>query len=86
MKKKGSNCCGADIKTIWLTDHWSQYNLNLRDCTANYRPVLSSERVPYMKKKGSYCHSKKCNIWSSVPKGGLTSRQTGRLTVGHNIT
>jgi hypothetical protein len=43
--------------------------LNLRHCTANYRPVLSSERVPYMKNKESNCHSKKCNIWSPAPKG-----------------
>jgi hypothetical protein len=36
----------------WPTDRRSQYNLklNLRHCTANYRPVLSSERAPYMKK------------------------------------
>jgi hypothetical protein len=43
---------GSGTKTNWPTD-WSQYNLklNLRHCTANYRPVLSSERAPYMKKK-----------------------------------
>jgi hypothetical protein len=38
------------------------------DCTANYRPVLSSERAPYMKKERN-CHSKKFKIWSSVAKG-----------------
>jgi hypothetical protein len=27
--------------------------LTVSDCTANYRPVLSSERAPYMKKKES---------------------------------
>jgi hypothetical protein len=50
----------------------------------NYRPVLSSERVPYMKKKESNCHRKKCNIWSLAPKGAPS--RTGRLTVGRNIT
>jgi hypothetical protein len=55
---------GPDIKTNWPTDRLFLYNLNLnlRDCTANYRPVLSSERAPYMKKKESNCPSKKCKI------------------------
>jgi hypothetical protein len=84
--------------------------LNLRHCTANYRPVLWSERASYMKNKESNCHSYKCNIrspapkearhqdeladcsfdfeknWSRVPDGCLTPRQTGRLTVGRNMT
>jgi hypothetical protein len=30
----------------------------LSDCTANYRPVLSSEREPYMKKKEAVKHKK----------------------------
>jgi hypothetical protein len=62
---------GPYTKTNWLTDRRSQYNfnLNLRDCTANYKPVLSSERAFYMKKKDSACHSKICKIWSSAPKG-----------------
>jgi hypothetical protein len=34
-----------------------------------HRPVLSSERSPYMKNKESNCHSDKCNIWSPAPKG-----------------
>jgi hypothetical protein len=56
---------------MWPTDHRSQCNLklNLRHCTANYRPVLSSERAPYMKNKESNCHSNKCNIWSPAPRG-----------------
>jgi hypothetical protein len=45
----------------------------------NDRPVLLSERAT---------HS--CllvtKIWSWTPDGGLTARQTGQLTVGHNIT
>jgi hypothetical protein len=42
-----------DIKTNWPTDRRSQCNfkLNLLHCTANYRPVLSSEREPNMKNK-----------------------------------
>jgi hypothetical protein len=54
-KKEKSNCqtrklkC-AGTKTNWPTDRLSQYNLklNLRHCTANYRPVLSSERAPHI--------------------------------------
>jgi hypothetical protein len=34
-----------------------------------YRPVLSSDRASYMKKKGSYCQTKKIKIWSLAPKG-----------------
>jgi hypothetical protein len=55
-----------DTKTNWPTDRRSQCNLklNLRHCTANYGPVLSSERALYMKNKESNCHSNKCIIWS----------------------
>jgi hypothetical protein len=44
---------GPHTKMNWPTDSRSQHNLNfnLRDCTANYRPVFLSERAPYMKKK-----------------------------------
>jgi hypothetical protein len=73
---------GPDTKTNRPTYRRSQYNLNLRDCTANYRPVFSSERAPCMKKKeGSNCHY----IWSSARKGGPTPRRTDRLTLGRNI-
>jgi hypothetical protein len=62
---------GTGTKTNWPTDRRSQSNLklNLRHCTANYRPVLSSERAPYIENKESNCHSNKCNIWSLAPKG-----------------
>jgi hypothetical protein len=62
---------GIGTKTNWPTDRRSQCNLKLklRHCTANYRPVLSSERAPYMKNKESNSHSNKCNIWSLAPKG-----------------
>jgi hypothetical protein len=42
---------GHSTKMNWPTDRRSQYNLSLRHCTANCKPALSSERVPYMKKK-----------------------------------
>jgi hypothetical protein len=63
--------CGPGTKTNWPTDRRSQCNLklNLRYCTENYRPVLSSDRVPYMKNEESNFHSNKCNIWSLAPKG-----------------
>jgi hypothetical protein len=43
----------GDTKMNWPINRRSQCNLklNLRHCTANYRPVLSSERAPYMKTK-----------------------------------
>jgi hypothetical protein len=61
---------GPGTKTNWPTDCRLQCNLklNLRHCIANYRPVLSSERAPYMKNKESNRHSKKCNIRSPTPK------------------
>jgi hypothetical protein len=61
---------GPGTKTNWPTDR-SQCNLklNLRHCTANYRPVLSLERAPHMKNKESNSHRNKCNIWSLAPKG-----------------
>jgi hypothetical protein len=63
---------GVRHQDQWSTDRRSQYNLklNLRH-TANYRPVLSSERAPYIINKESNCHSNKCNIWSLAPKGAL---------------
>jgi hypothetical protein len=69
---------GTGTKTNWPTDRRSQCNLklNLRHCTANYRPVLSSDRAPYMGNKESNCHSKR----------GKTPRRTGLLTVGRNVT
>jgi hypothetical protein len=64
-KKLKSGCgphWGPGTKTNWPTDRRSQCNLklNLRHCTANYRPVFPSERAPYMKNKESNCHSNKC--------------------------
>jgi hypothetical protein len=46
---------GPGTKTNWPTDRRLQYNLtlNLRHCTTNYRPVLSSERAPHTKKQAA---------------------------------
>jgi hypothetical protein len=41
----------------------------MSDCTEDYRPVLSSERMPYMKEKESNCHTKTIKIWSWALKG-----------------
>jgi hypothetical protein len=38
-------------------------------CTANYRPVLSSERAPYVKKKEVNCNSKKLKYGHLYQKG-----------------
>jgi hypothetical protein len=40
------------------------------------KPQLSEEKIPLVRKKN----------WSLVPDGGLIPGQTGRLTVGHNMT
>jgi hypothetical protein len=69
--------CGPGTKTNWQTrtDHWSQCNLklNLHHCTANYRPVLLSERAPNMKNKESNCHS-------NVTSGHLLQKGQGTKT------
>jgi hypothetical protein len=49
-----------------------------------YRTVLSSERAPHIKKP--VVVGQKTKIWSWAPDGCPTSRQTGRLTVGRNLT
>jgi hypothetical protein len=54
------------------------------DCTANCRAVLSSERVPHIKKKK--CHSKHVISGHVSQNGGPTPGRTGRLTVGGKST
>jgi hypothetical protein len=63
-RRKKSNCqtkklksghgphWGPGIKTNWPTDCQLQYNLKLKlcHCTAYYKPVLSSERMPHINK------------------------------------
>jgi hypothetical protein len=48
---------------------------------ANDRPVLSSERAPNINNCVMVI-----KIWSYVPHGCFIPRQTGRLTVGRNVT
>jgi hypothetical protein len=53
-------------------------------CTVNYRPILSSERVPHIKKPAIV--RRKTKIWSRAPDGSPIPRQTGRLTVDRKLT
>jgi hypothetical protein len=72
----------------------SQYNLklNLRHCTANYRPILSSERAPYIKRNKKVIATQR-NVTSGLrfqselnTKTYWTPRHTGWLTVSRNMT
>jgi hypothetical protein len=59
------------------------------ETTENYRPDLSSERASHINKhqelsKNNLNRKEKNLLW--FPDGCLTPRQTGQLTVGHNIT
>jgi hypothetical protein len=56
----------------------------LSDCAANYRPVLSSEWGPNMKKK-EIVKQRKLKFGYGHRRGP-TSRRTGRPTAGRNIT
>jgi hypothetical protein len=59
----------------------------LTDCTANCRPVLSSERAPKEKRKAIFREKKgKSKIWSWAPKGCPTPRHTDWLTVSRKVT
>jgi hypothetical protein len=73
---------------------WTQIRERLRwrgpAATVNYRPILSSGRVPHKEietqlSKENF-HEKKRKIWLRAPDGGLILGETSRLTVGHNIT
>jgi hypothetical protein len=55
------------------------------DCTAYYRPVLSSERAPYMKKPLTV-RKKKIKIWSCAPKGSSTPWRTDALPLAAKST
>jgi hypothetical protein len=50
----------------------------------NYRPILSSDRVPHIKKPAVVREIKEIRSWD--PDGIPTPRQTGRLTVGRKLT
>jgi hypothetical protein len=58
----------------------------MSDCTANYTPVLSSEREHHFKNQAIVRPKRrKRKMWSWAPKEGPIPIQTGRLTVGRNI-
>jgi hypothetical protein len=67
-------------------DNGSCATRNIESCFTNYRPVLSSERAPYKKKKKVNLKHKKIKIWSWALGGCPTPRQTGRMIVYHNLT
>jgi hypothetical protein len=52
--------------------------------TANYRLLLSSKRVSYMKKQVIF-KQKEIKIWSWVPERCLIPRKTGQLTLSHKF-
>jgi hypothetical protein len=56
------------------TQKWLRWRVPV--AIANGRPVLSSERAPQINKPATV----------STPNGSFVPRQTGRLTVGRNIT
>jgi hypothetical protein len=70
--KYGFEFCGTSIQE-WLL--WQGAKAIAR---VNYRPILSSERVPQIKK--SAIVRQKTKFWSPTP------RQTGRPTVGRKLT
>jgi hypothetical protein len=76
--KYGHEFCGT-----W-TQEWLLWQGLEAIVQVNYRPVLSSERVPHIKKPAIV--RQKTKIWSWAPDGSPTPRQTGRLTVGHKLT
>jgi hypothetical protein len=75
--RRQSNCQTKKIRSgvrhqDELTDRrrsQCNFKLNLRHCTANYIPVLSSERAPYMKNKESNCHLNKLTSGHLLQKG-----------------
>jgi hypothetical protein len=66
------------VGPVWLK--------TVSDCTANYRLVLLTERVPHFKNQTTVrLKKRKGKIWLWAPKEGQTPRLTGRPTVGRNI-
>jgi hypothetical protein len=67
--------------------YWSSVTWPVSDCTLSYRPVLSSERVPYRNKNKGIVAKEGIKIksghWS--PKGSPIPGRTRWLTVGRKI-
>jgi hypothetical protein len=72
------------IKCGTSTQEWLLWQGPEANVQVNYRPILSSERVPHTKKPEII--RQKTKIWAWAPDGSPTARQTGRLTVGRNLT
>jgi hypothetical protein len=76
--KYGREFCGSSTQE-WL--FWQGLEAIVQ---VNCRPILSSERVPHIKKPAIV--GQKTKIWSWAPDGSPTPRQTRRLTVGRKLT
>jgi hypothetical protein len=76
--KYGRQFCGTS------TQEWLLWQGLEAIAQVNYRPNLSSERVPHIKKPAIV--RQKTKIWPWAPDGSPIPRQTGRLTVGRKLT
>jgi hypothetical protein len=56
------------------------------DGSLSCRPVLSSESAPYLETIIIQVTERKGIIWSRAPIVGTTPRETGRLTVGSDLS
>jgi hypothetical protein len=65
------------------TQKWLRWKGPKAIVQVNYRPILSSKRVPDIKKPAIVREIKE--IWSWDPDGIPAPRQTGRLTVGRKL-
>jgi hypothetical protein len=56
--------------------YWSSVTSPVSDCAVSYRPVLSSEKVPYRKNNKASVTTERIGIkiWSWAPKGSPISR------------
>jgi hypothetical protein len=76
--KYGREFCGT------LIQEWLLWQGLVAIVQVNCRPVLSSERVPHIKKPAIV--RQKTKIWSWAPDGSPAPGRTGRLTVGRKLT
>jgi hypothetical protein len=73
---------GSEFCWTW-TREWLLWQGPEAIVRVNYRPILSSERVPSI--KNSAIVRQKRKIWSWAPDSSPTPRQTGWLTVGRKL-
>jgi hypothetical protein len=76
--KYGREFCGTSTQELLL---WQGPEAIVQ---VNYRPILSSERVPHIKKPAIVKEIKE--IWSWDPDGIPAPRQIDRLTAGRKLT